>query len=177
MTLREPVLIPLGVFALCVAIAWLLNRRARAAWLLWPRGLELTGPITRPDLSFDGDVVLGADQRFGTIQCRRLSIARGATVLAHRVIAVRVVVDGALETTDAVQAARRLDVRGRLEADSVRCPRVTLHAGSRATVMTLTGNTRLHRHPKAVAKGFFEEDDTKVSSKALSDTDRIQVVK
>jgi len=153
------VVVPLVVSSLCLAWIWLANRRPRLAGALWPKGMSLHGGVDRPDVTVEGDLVLGCAGRFASIHCRTLTIARGAQVTAEQIEAAEVRVEGALETTGRVAAGRVLRVTGRLKADDVQSPRIVLAKGACATVLTVTGKTRMDRHPKAVVKGFFETQD------------------
>lgn len=153
--MNEWVLAPLGVLAVCVAWIWLVNRKPRVGGLVWPAGLALAGPVLRPDVDYDGTIVLGAAADFGTIRCRALVIARGAEVSAARIEAARVRVDGSLSVTETLVARKRLDVAGDLEADEVCASRIRLRKRARATVLVVSGEPRIKRHPDAVVKGFF----------------------
>ena len=153
--MNEWVLAPLGVLVICAAWIWLVNRRPRVGGFVWPAGLALSGPVLRPDIDYDGTIVLGANADFGAIRCRMLVIARGADVSAAKIDAVRVRVEGTLSVTETLVARKRLDVAGVLEADEVCASRIRLRKRARATVLVATGDPRIHRHPDAVVKGFF----------------------
>ena len=153
------VVVPLVVSALCLVWIWIANRRPRLAGALWPKGMSLHGSVERPDVTVDGDLVLGCAGRFAAIHCRVLTVARGAQVSAETVEAAEIRVEGALETSGRVAAGRALRVTGTLKADDVQSPRIVLAAGAAATVLTVTGKTKIERHPKAVVKGFFETPD------------------
>jgi hypothetical protein len=152
---NEWVLAPLGVLVACALWVWLANRRPRVGGLVWPEGFALGGEIARPDIDYDGTVVLAGGVSFGTIRCRSLVIARGADVTADSVDAVRVKIEGALDVTASLVARKRLDVRGSLNADEVIAPRIRLQKRARATVIVAPGNPKIDRHPDAVVKGFF----------------------
>lgn len=157
--MRLYVLAPLGVTALCLLWIWFANRRPRITGAIWPDGMRLSGAVERPDVEYEGDLVLACDANFGRIRCRVLRIARGADVTATSVEAMRVRIDGRLRGVARIAAARRLLVRGELRADDVDAPRIRLTAGARATVLTVAGNARIERHPKAEVKGFFNDLD------------------
>lgn len=155
--MNEWVLAPLGVLVACALWVWAVNRRPRVGGFVWPTGLALSGPVLRPDVVYDGSVVLGADADFGSIRCRTLVIARGADVRAAKVEAARVRVEGTLAVAETLTVRKRLDVSGDLEADEVQAPRITLRKHARATVLVVAGSPRIDRHPDAVVKGFFSE--------------------
>ncbi|HVO31671.1 MAG TPA: hypothetical protein VMV18_13080 [bacterium] len=190
--IRDWTLAPLAVAALCALWIWIVNRRPRLAGMVWPSGAELGGALARPDVSYPGDVVLGCDGRFGTIQCRTLVIAAGADVRADLVVALRVRVDGALQLRQSLTAGKRLEVRGVLRAEEIHAPRIVLRARSRTTAITVAGHPRIDRHPAAVMKGFFEhrdeiahddrtrlspEDRTEPPALTQDTTDRISIVR
>lgn len=150
---------PLGVALACLLITWLLNRRPKLTGVSWPGGLALGGSLERPDLDYDGDVVLGGTAAFGTVRCRRLLIARGADVDIETVEAARVRVDGRLTGVHELGAGKRLEVCGELVADAVVSPRIILRKRCRANVLTVGATTRLDRHPLADVKGFFTDGD------------------
>ena len=153
--MKTYLLAPLVLSALCLLWVFVTNRRPRMSGALWPKGLTLSGSVSRPDLQYEGDVVLACSGSFGTIRCRSLKIAKGADVGALAVEAAKVVVDGRLSGVKTISAGKRLTVVGELRADDVRSPRITLCAKARATVLTVTGASRIDRHPKADVKGFF----------------------
>lgn len=153
--MNEWVLAPLGVMVVCAAWIFFVNRQPRVGGLVWPAGLALAGPVLRPDIDYDGTVVLGADAGFGSIRCRALVIARGADVTAAKIDAVRVRIDGSLSVTETLVARKRLDVSGDLQADEVCASRIRLRKRAKATVLVVTGDPRIKRHPDAVVKGFF----------------------
>lgn len=153
--MNEWVLAPLGVLALCASWVWIVNRKPRVGGLVWPSGLVLSGPVQRPDVDYDGTIVLGANADFGTIRCRAVVIARGAEVSAGTIEAVRVTIEGTLSVAETLVARKRLDVKGVLQADEVCASRIVLRKKARATVLVVTGDPRIHRHPGAVVKGFF----------------------
>jgi hypothetical protein len=179
--IREWALIPLAVSGLCFLWVWLANRRPRMSGVSWPKGFELSGRLKQPDLFYPADVVLGAEGRFGIIQCRSLTIAKGAEVVAEKVVCTRLRVDGVLRGVEELTSAKRLDVRGELKADRLRCPKVRLFAASRTTVLTVTGPARIERHPKAVVKGFFDDPSEMQGSHEMTavpdTTDKITVVR
>lgn len=152
-------LVPLAVSFLCLAWVWFANRRPRITGALWPSGFEVSGDLARPDLEYDGDVVLACDGRFGEVRCRSLRIARGARVRTASVDAARVHVDGHLDVDGALAVRKRLVVGGVLQAQEAQAPRIDLGAGSRSTVLKVRGKARIERHPRAVIKGFFGEED------------------
>jgi hypothetical protein len=154
---NEWVLAPLGVLVACALWVYAVNQRPRVGGFVWPVGLALSGPVLRPDIDYDGTVVLGAEADFGAIRCRVLVITRGADVTATKVEAARVRVEGTLAVADLLVARKRLDVAGVLSADEVCAPRITLRKSSRATVLVVSGDPKIRRHPGAVVKGFFSE--------------------
>ena len=149
------VLAPVGVFLACAAWVLFVNRRPRVGGLVWPAGLSLAGPVLRPDLVYDGHVVLGGAADFGAIRCRSLVVTRGAEVSAASVEAGRVRVEGSLSVRRTLTVKRKLDVAGTLEADEVEAKRILLRKRARATVLVAPGEPRIDRHPDAVVKGFF----------------------
>lgn len=149
------VIVPLAVAAACVLYVWLANRRSTAHSALWPEGMKLAGPVERPDVEFDGELLLACAGRFGAIRCRTLRIAAGADVEASSIAANRVQVDGTLRGIASMVVESSLVVRGELLADDVRAPRITLAAKSKATVLTIPRQCKLKRHPDAQVKGFF----------------------
>lgn len=153
--MNEWVLAPLGLLALCAAWVLFVNRRPRVGGVVWPEGMTLTGPVTCPDLAYDGTVVLGANVELGVIRCRTLVVARGVEVGARRVEAGRVRVEGTLLVDEVLAAAKLVDIAGELEADEVQAPRIRLRKRARATVVVVPGKPRLVRHPAAHVKGFF----------------------
>ena len=157
--MRVWLLAPLGVAFLAFLWTWLANRRPRLAGALWPEGLTLGGSVTEPDLSYEGDLTLGAKGRFGTVRCRTLLVARGADVVAERVEAAAVYVEGRLAGPRLISAGRRVQVSGELCAEEVACPWISITRRGKATVLTVTGATRIERHPKADVKGFFGGSD------------------
>src|SRR5882724_8130812 len=136
---REWTLAPLALAALCALWIWIANRRPRLAGVTWPRGLDLGGSLARPDLFYAGDVVLGCEARFRTIQCRSLTIAKGAGVEADTIVASRVRVDGTLTKVRSLTAATKLDVRGTLECEDLRAKRILLRANSKTTALVVSG--------------------------------------
>lgn len=174
--MNEWVLAPLGVLAVCGLWIWAVNRRPRVGGFVWPVGLSLSGPVLRPDVDYDGTVVLGAEADFGTIRCRELVIARGADVSVARVEAARVRVEGTLSVAETLVARKHLDVSGELAADEVSAPRITLRKDSRATVLVATGNPRIRRHPDAVVKGFFSDRGEMPDRKPASDPDEARTI-
>lgn len=174
--MNEWVLAPLGVLVACALWVWAVNRRPRVGGFVWPVGLALSGPVLRPDVDYDGTVVLGAEADFGTIRCRVLVIARGADVNVARVEAARVRVEGTLSVAETLFARKRLDVAGELTADEVHAPHITLRKSSRATVLVATGNPRIRRHPGAVVKGFFSERGEMLPRKAAEDPDEARTI-
>lgn len=155
--MNEWVLAPLAVLAACAIWIAFVNRRPRVGGLVWPAGLSLSGPVLRPDIEYDGTVVLGANADFGKIRCRSLVIARGADVSVGQVDASRVRVDGILSVAETLVARKRLDVRGAFTADEVTAPRIVLRKRSTSTVLVANGSPAIKRHPDAVVKGFFSE--------------------
>ena len=155
--MNEWVLVPLGVLAACAIWIAFVNRRARVGGVVWPAGLSLAGPVLRPDIEYDGTVVIGANADFGKIRCRSLVIARGADVSVGHVDASRVRVDGTFSVAELLVARKRLEVRGQLTADEVTAPKIVLRKKSESTVLIANGAPRIKRHPDAVVKGFFSE--------------------
>lgn len=153
------VLLPLAVSVACLVYVWFANRRSVCHSALWPKGMRLSGPIDRPDVEFDGELLLACAGKFGDIRCRTLRVARGASVEATSVHADRVVVDGILRGVNALLADKVLTVYGELYADDVRSPLVKLKKGSRAVVLTVPRAAKLQRHPEAQVKGFFADLD------------------
>lgn len=151
------ILAPLGVALFCLLVTWFVNRRPRLTGVLWPKGMVLSGSIERPDVAYDGDIVLGTEGKFGTIRCRRLLVARGSEVSVRRIEAARVRVDGKLAGVRTLAVGSRLEVNGELKAEDLQCPKIVLTAGSRSMVVTVTGAHKIVRHPKAEVKGFFED--------------------
>ena len=175
---------PLAVSAGCFLWIWIANLRPRVSGVVWPKGLDLGGKLACPDLSYTSDVVLGCSGRFGTIQCRTLVIARGAEIVADSVVALRVRIDGELTVRDSLTAAKRVEVRGVLATEALRVPRIVLRARSRTTAITVSRGARVDRHPRAIAKGFFEnreeievDDRTKPTITPPDTTDRIAIVR
>lgn len=150
---------PLGVALACLLITWLLNRRPKLTGVSWPAGLALAGSLERPDLDYDGDVVLAGAARFGTVRCRRLFVPRGADVIIETVVAARVRVDGRLTGVHELGAGKRVEIRGELVAEAVVSPRIMLRKRSRANVLTIGAATCIDRHPLAEVKGFFTDGD------------------
>lgn len=153
--MKTYLLAPLVLSMLCLLWVFIANRRPQMTGALWPKGLTLSGSVSRPDLQYEGDVVLACSGNFGTIRCRSLKIARGADVGASAIEAAKIVIDGRLTGVKSIAAGKRLTVLGELRADDVRAPRITLKAKARATVLTVTGESLIERHPKADVKGFF----------------------
>lgn len=150
---------PLGVALACLLVTWILNRRPKLTGVSWPGGLALAGSLERPDLDYDGDIVLGGNAAFGSVRCRRLLIARGANVDIESVGAARVRVDGRLTGVQQLGAGKHVEVRGELVADAVVSPRILLRKHCRANVLTVGARTRIDRHPLADVKGFFTDGD------------------
>ena len=157
--MRTYVLLPLLVSCVSLVAIWFVNRRGWISSALWPKGMGLSGDVACPDIAFDGELVLGCTQAFGTITCRSLRIARGADVSATHVKAGSVEVDGRLRGIETLVAERRLEIRGELFADDVRSPRIRIAKKSRAVVLTVTGASKIDRHPEAEVKGFFADLD------------------
>jgi hypothetical protein len=159
--IRDWTLAPLGVLLVCLAWIWLANRRPRRTGVSWPAGFDVSGPSVCPDLVYAGDVVLGCEGRFESIQCRSLTIAAGGRVRATRIVAQRVTVlgDARLRCDETLTAAKRLEVRGELSATEVQAKRIVLGARSLSTVLTAAGSPRIKRHPGAIVKGFFADAD------------------
>lgn len=153
------VLVPLAVTAACLVFVWLANRRSVCHSALWPRGMKLSGPVERPDVEFEGELLLACAGRFGVIRCRTLHVARGAEVEAISIAADRVVVDGKLSGVASLAAEKVLVIRGELLADDVRAPRIQVRKDARAVVLTVPRECRLERHPDAQVKGFFADLD------------------
>lgn len=153
--MKTYLLAPLVLSTLCLLWVFIANRRPQMTGALWPKGLTLSGSVSRPDLQYDGDVVLACSGSFGAIRCRSLRIAKGADVAAIAVEAAKIRIEGRLAGVKSLAAGKRLTVSGELRADDVRAPRITLRAKARATVLTVTGETLIERHPKADVKGFF----------------------
>lgn len=150
-------LLPLAVSAACLLYVWFANRRSVCHSALWPKGMRLSGPVERPDVEFDGELLLACAGSFGSIRCRTLRIARGADVSATAVHADRVIVDGRLRGVASLAAECVITVRGELYADDVRSPRIRLKKTARAVVLTIPRTCRLERHPDAQVKGFFAD--------------------
>jgi cytoskeletal protein CcmA (bactofilin family) len=167
--MRLYVLVPLAVSALCLLYVWIANRRARVGGAVIPQGMLLSGDVESPDLQYDGDVVLGGTHAFQSIRCRRLRIARGADVSVRAVEAGRVSVEGRLRNVKILTAAKLLEVRGgELRVDDVRAPKIVIDKNASAVVLTVTGTTRLVRHPAAEVKGFFADLDEAVGVGAMT---------
>ena len=157
--MRTYILLPLLVSVVSLIAVWFVNRRGWISAALWPKGMGISGDVDRPDIAFDGELVLGCAQSFGTITCRSLRVAAGADVHATHVKAGSVQVDGRLRGVETLVAERRLDIRGELFADDVRSPRIRIEKRSRAVVLTVTGPSKIDRHPDAEVKGFFADLD------------------
>lgn len=167
--MRIYVLIPLVVSTLCLLWIWFANRHPRIAGALIPNGLVLSGRVECPDLQYDGDVVLGGTHAFQSIRCRRLRIARGADVVVRTIEAGRVTVAGRLRGVKSLTAAKRLEVLGgELRVDDVRAPKIVIDKHACAVVLTVTGATKLSRHPAAEVKGFFADLDEAVAVGAMT---------
>jgi hypothetical protein len=149
-------IVPLALVALSALWVWIVNRRPTLSGALWPKGMTLGGEVDCPDVSYDGDLVLGCSGRFGAIRCRSIEIARGADVSVRSIEASWVKVRGRLKGVKQLAAGRRLLIRGELKADDVQSPRIVIGPKANATVLTVTGTSRIERHPKAVVKGFFD---------------------
>ena len=174
--MNEWVLAPLGVLIACALWIAFVNRRPRVGGLVWPEGLSLAGPVLRPDVDYDGTVVIGASADFGKIRCRMLVIARGADVSVGHVDAARVRVDGTLAVAQLLVARKRLDVNGVFSADEVTAPKIRLTKRAIATVLIVTGSPKIKRHPGAVVKGFFSERGEMPSRPAVPPTDEARTI-
>ena len=178
--MNEWVLAPLGMLVLLTAWVLFVNRRPRVGGLVWPEGLALSGAVHCPDLVYDGHVVLGANAEFATIRCRTLVVTRGIEVTARVIEAARVRVEGTLLVDESLVATKVVDVRGELEAEEVRAPRIKLRRKSRATVVLVPGKPRISRHPAAMVKGFFstraELPAGGVPTRHKTDTQKIRLV-
>jgi hypothetical protein len=155
--MKAYIVVPLAVAALCAIWTWLENRKTRVYGAMIPDGLRLTGQMDRPDLDYDGSLVLGGTHRFETLRCRRLHIAPGADIHASVVEAGRVIVEGALRGVRSLIVGRNLRVtrEGTLRVDDILSPVIHLDKCSSTIALTVTGPTRLYRHPHADVKGFF----------------------
>lgn len=161
--MRLYILLPLALAAASTLWIWLRNRHPRIQGAVLPGGLVLAGEAGHPVLEYDGDVVLGGEQRFEEIRCRSLLVSDDAVVHAATVEAARVRVDGRLAGVRALRATRALAVEGELSAEGVSAPRVTIGRRARAMVLTVSGVTRLVRHPSADVRGFFASFDEAVA--------------
>lgn len=162
--MRLYVLLPLAVSALCLAWIFFTNRFARVGGAVIPDGLVLCGDVVRPVLQYDGHLVLGGTHGFEAVRCRSLRIARGAHVRAGKIEAGRVLVEGALSGVRSLSAAKILEVRGGdLQVDDVQAPLVRVDARGKAIVLTVSGESRLVRHPRADVRGFFANLDEAVA--------------
>ncbi len=174
------ILAPLGIAALCLLVVWIVNRKPRLSGVLWPTGMVLGGSIERPDVAYDGDIVLGAEGKFGTIRCRRLHVAKGSEVSIRRIEAARVRIDGRLFGVRMLAVGKTLLVNGELKADDLQCPTIILAAGSKSMVVTVSGHHKIKRDPKAEVKGFFsdimEMDSAGVTKRSSSTSDDTDIV-
>lgn len=157
------ILVPLAVSAACLLYVWFANRGSAVHSALWPKGMKLAGPVERPDVEFDGELLLACAGSFGAIRCRTLRIAAGADVSAASIAATRVYVDGTLRGVASMTVENALVVKGELLADDVRAPRIKLTASSKATVLTIPRQCKLDRHPEAQVKGFFASLDEAIA--------------
>lgn len=181
--MNEWVLAPLGVLAVSVAWVLFVNRKPRVGGLVWPDGVTLGGSTDTPDVAYDGNAVIGGVVELGAVRCRSLVIPRGADVTARRVECARLRVDGTLTVEETLIAARRIEVRGTLEADEAQSKCIVLRKGSRARVMVAPGAPRIDRHPEADVKGFFSArgelphaSATAAESPKKYDTQKIRLV-
>ena len=167
--MRLYVLFPLAVSSLCLLWVYIANRRARIAGAVIPQGMLLSGDVDCPDLQYDGDVVLGGTHSFQSIRCRRLRIARGGDVSVRSIEAGRVTIEGRLRSVKVLTAAKLVEViGGELRVDDVRCPKIVVDRHASAVVLTVTGTTKLIRHPAAEVKGFFADLDEAVAVGAMT---------
>jgi hypothetical protein len=173
--MRLYILVPLAVATLSLLAVWFVNRRVVCHSALWPKGLTLSGPIERPDVAFDGELVLACAGTFGQIRCRSLQVLRGADVEATSVIAGSVSVVGRLRGVASLTAEKSVVVRGELYADDVRAPKIRLLATSRAVVLTVSRQAKIERHPAAMVKGFFTDLDEARSVDYVRRLDRVDV--